>query len=79
MAKLNPANTAPKDSTMFLAQFKGAPSMAATMYYPPNKEFVYANPLQGLYKGKFQDNYFESEYVEEKELIGWLPMPEVDQ
>jgi|LGVF01.2.fsa_nt_gb hypothetical protein len=49
-----PADTAPKDGTVFIAL-----------------------PQTDMYEGGFAEYYFENTFEKPKELIAWMPMPEV--
>ena len=66
---------APKDGSVFLADF-GYGTVAAAWSKAEN-QWVTALFQLGLYQGGFNDAYFETEYFNEDELKGWMPMPEI--
>ena len=74
METMNPPDTAPKDGTTFLANM-GWPWLVVCMWNAAVDKWVYANPQINLYEGEWNDTYFESEWDDESELKGWIPMP----
>ena len=74
METMNPPDTAPKDGTTFLANM-GWPLLVVCVWNAAVDKWVYANLQVNLYEGKWNDTYFESEWDNESELKGWIPMP----
>jgi hypothetical protein len=74
METMNPPDTAPKDGTTFLANM-GWPWLVVCMWNTAVDKWVYASPQINLYEGEWNDPYFESEWDDESELKGWIPMP----
>lgn len=74
MTQMNPPETAPKDSTVFLGHF-GLPWFVPTVYCKADKKFCHADLQIDLYEGEWCDAYFENEYEHEIALLGWIPMP----
>ena len=71
---MNTPKTAPKDGSIFLADM-GLPWLVVCMWNAAVDKWVYANPQINLYEGEWNDSYFESEWDDESELKGWIPMP----
>lgn len=71
-----PIETAPKDGTLFLGNF-GYPWAILAAWNEPSEEYCVAELQIGLYHGKWNDTYFETDHLPEKDLLGWLPMPEI--
>ena len=71
---MNPPYTAPKDGTPFLADM-GWAYLVVCIWNAAVDKWVYANLQVNLYHGQWNDTYFESEWEEESELKGWIPMP----
>jgi len=74
--KLNPPQTAPRDFTLFLADF-GYPWLLPTMWNPVDSKWVVATIQTGLFNGEYNDNYFESDREESDALLGWVGMPKI--
>ena len=72
---MNPPHTAPKDDT-FLADV-GLPYLVVCMWCGAETQWVYADIQCDMYNGKWNDMYFQNEHINEDELEGWLPIPEV--
>ncbi|MCK9172292.1 MAG: hypothetical protein M0O99_02270 [Desulfuromonas thiophila] len=75
---MNTPDTAPKDGKPFLANV-GHPWLLMCCWNPVTESWCCAMPQTDLYEGKFQDTYFENHYFDDHELIGWLPVPEIEQ
>ena len=67
--------TAPKDTT-FMADV-GLPFAVVACWNAAEDLWVYANAQCDLYRGAWNDFYFENERT--SELLGWMPMPEVER
>lgn len=73
-----PIETAPKDGTMFLGKFCYSWPVCAAWNEPAEK-FCIAQLQVGLYHGKWNDAYFEHDYVSAKELLAWRPLPQLPE
>lgn len=71
---MNTKETAPKDGEVFLADL-GWPSLVVCSWNGASECWVWSRPSVDLYKGEWNDCYFENEYEKEKELLGWIPIP----
>ncbi len=40
----------------------------------PSQKFVTANIQADLYKGKWNDTYFETEHIDERDIIDWAEL-----
>lgn len=69
-----PPETAPRDMTVFLANF-GYPWPLAAAWNPVQQEFVVADPQIGMVDGRYEDFHFQSDWEPTSELRGWMPMP----
>ena len=74
--KLNPSETAPRDMTLFLADF-GYPWLLPTMWNPVDSKWAVATVQIGLFAGEWNDTYFESDREESDALLGWVGMPKI--
>lgn len=72
-----PAETAPKYK-LFIGDF-GFPSPLIAIWSQPSKKFVTANLQADMYYGKYNDFYFENEYMPESELKRWQPLPDTQE
>jgi len=41
-------------------------------YSPIDGKFAYANLFKDMYDGKWDMYYYETEYIEEKFILGWM-------
>ena len=74
---MNPPETAPRDGTVFLAHIEGCPWMVPCVWNDALKMWNYANLAQyPISKGV--ERYFENECRLADALLGWLPMPEIE-
>ncbi|MCK5682268.1 hypothetical protein KAI46_15820 [bacterium] len=71
--------TAPKD-TVILGWFKNYPFAVACGWDEHDANWAYANlqivPSEYMDSGK-ANTYFENDYQEAHELLGWLPLPDI--
>ena len=67
--------TPPKDNN-FLANI-GLPFYAVAHWSPVHNAFVYANLQADLFKGEWNDYYFDTEYFTEDELLNWIEFPKI--
>ena len=44
---------------------------AVAIWSEANKKFVYASIQTNMYEGKWNMNYFENEWIEEKDILKW--------
>lgn len=70
----HPPETAPKDGTAFLANLD-YPFPVLAAWNGANNEFVYADLNVGMVDGKWNDTYFENDYISADKLIAWQPLP----
>ena len=75
-AGLQPPDTAPKDGTLIMADFLHRAPVTA-LWNGHEQQWVAASVNANLINGEWKDMYFENEYHEHSELIGWLPLPEI--
>jgi len=68
--------TAPKDSTTFLADFGCLVAVVAS-WSKVHGVWCAATPQLGLYHDAFDDAYFDNEFFKGDALKGWMPLPEV--
>lgn len=73
--KLNPPQTAPKNMDVFLGLFEGYPSLVSASWNPHVQVWVYTHQNRNIMNGEYTGPYFETEWVRETAIIGWLPMP----
>lgn len=73
---LRTPETAPRDMTVFLADV-GYPWLVLAVWNDHQNEFVTTNFQIDLYRGKWNDTYFENEYHAPDKLKGWMPLPEI--
>lgn len=71
---MNPPETAPKDGTIFLAHV-GYPYLTVCRWNAPSSKWVVALPQTNFYDGAWDDFYFENEFEDENQLLGWIPLP----
>ena len=71
---MNTPDTAPRD-TPFLGDF-GYPWLQMAIWNGVDKKWAVATVQVGMYDGKWEDTYFESDREDEDGLIGWIPIPE---
>jgi hypothetical protein len=82
VSKLNPMDTAPKDTPILLDA--GHPWLVMAIWNEANRSWVYANLQIDMYFGEWNDTYWENEWenpVNSKGLpnvFGWMPVPEPD-
>jgi len=69
--KLNPPETAPKNGNVFPAYFKLGPIRPAIW----NDKYGVLVTVLGMGQ---DDTYFESQDRNPDEMIGWLPLPTID-
>lgn len=58
----------PKDKTILINVDSG---WTVARYNNVEKKFVYANFQTDLYQGKWEDHYFENEWIDESEIKEW--------
>jgi len=75
MNKWQTPETAPKDDVI-IANL-GFPFPLVATWNKPSGQWVTANLEVDLYHGEWNDTSFCNEYFAEKELLGWMPLPEV--
>jgi hypothetical protein len=74
-AWIEPSKTPPPKDDIFLANI-GIPYAVTCGYNEVQKQFFYADIQIDLYKGKFKDAYFQTEYIDESKIISWMHLPE---
>jgi len=74
MSCWNPPENAPKDMSAFLGDF-GMPWLCPTVWNAAEDRWCIAVLQCGLFKGNWNDTYFESDHMPEDELKGWMPLP----
>ena len=67
-------NSPPRDKP-FLA-YVGFPWSVFCYYNKADDCFYYQEMQIGIYEGEYTDTYFESEKIDEGDIIGWWDMPE---
>lgn len=73
--KLNPMKTAPNDSAILL--HVGLPWLVYGCWNEHEQCWVYADLSVNMVNGKYNDPYFETDWV--RDAKGWLPIPEIDE
>lgn len=58
----------PKDRPIVIECWLGT---GVAIWSEADKKFVYANFQTDMYEGEWNMNYFENEYIEEKEILAW--------
>jgi len=58
----------PKDRQIIIETTYGK---RVAMWNEQGNQFVYADPAADMYKGKWNMSYYENEYIDEKDIIGW--------
>jgi len=58
----------PKDKQIIIECGLG---IGVAIWNDTDKSFVFANLQIDLFEGKWNDTYFENEYVQEKEITKW--------
>jgi len=76
ISKWQSAETAPKDGNQFIANI-GYPWATLAVWNSADKEYVYVT-LQACKLECGIDVWFESKRAREAELIGWMPLPEIE-
>ena len=71
-----PPETAPRDMTVFLGDF-GYPWPMAVVWNPVSEQFCAAELQIDMYEGKYEDSYFQNEYLPAHELRRWMPLPDL--
>jgi hypothetical protein len=71
---MNESTTAPKDGTIFLANF-GQPLLVCCCWNEASNKWIYANPQTDMHDGDWCDRYFDNEWEDESYLKGWIPLP----
>lgn len=62
----------PKDKQIIIKDEYGMEYVA--MWNKVNESFVYANPQMDMYHGEYIDSYYESEHIQEEDIIAWREM-----
>ena len=75
--KWEPAKTAPRDGTAIIANFSNYPWALSATYCKASKSWCAAELQVEMFHGKWNDSYFENEWVEDNSLLAWMPMPKV--
>lgn len=75
---LSTPETAPRDGTVILGHF-GYPWLMAATWNEVTDQWAVAELQADLYDGQWNDRYFATEYLPPKDLLGWLPMPELPE
>lgn len=69
---------APKDGKEILVMCDAWPNQVVAMWNEAKKSWVVARPSCDLYKGEWNDYYFENEFHVDK-IYCWTPIPEPPQ
>ena len=72
----NLPETAPKDGTIFLANI-GLPWYVMCCWNGALKKWSFVSPQTGMFQGKLDDTYFETEWDKETALITWIELPPI--
>lgn len=75
MSEWQSPKTAPKGGVI-IANL-GFPFPLVATWNKPSSKWVAANLEIDLYNGEWNDSSFSNEYFSEKELLGWMPLPEL--
>jgi len=79
--KLNPPETAPRDGSTFLADF-GWQALSSTFWNDFKKRWrvAVAYPRLRIRKGEVigAEYRYVNLNIYEREMVGWLPMPQID-
>lgn len=70
-----PADTAPQDGSHFIGLFDWPMPVAISCYSKPDNKWCIANVAADMYQGEWE-YFFENEYLQPGELLGWQPLPE---
>ena len=71
-----PPETAPKDGTTFLADI-GLPWPVVCAWNGSAGGWAWAEHQIDIYKGQWNEVYFQTEWETEDELKAWMPLPEL--
>lgn len=77
MNKWNPAESAPRDGRVILADV-GYPWTVMAAWNGCDERWVYAMLQADTDGDEWNDTYFENETAESKELKAWMPLPEIN-
>ena len=58
----------PKDKQIIITTVTGN---YVAVWSDADKQFVYASPRIDMYQGEWNMHYFENEYIDEKDILGW--------
>jgi hypothetical protein len=58
-----------KNGEPFIGKFKSWPNTVVAVWNEAEQQYVFAKLSLDLYKGTWQDSYFENVYVDESELL----------
>lgn len=75
-AKWETPESAPKNGETILANI-GMPWPVLTCWNKHESQWVYSSPQINMINGKYSDPYYESDYANNEELVGWMPLPSV--
>jgi len=67
--ELQKQNKIPKDREILIKTDTGT---HIARYSPADGKFVYANLLIDMYEGKWDMYYYETEYIKENFILGWM-------
>ncbi len=77
MPKWNKPETAPRNGHLVFANL-GWPWPITACWNEYEHRWVYAMAQLNIVDRQ-EDPYFENEYAEDSELLGWLPLPDVNE
>lgn len=64
-------DSAPKTGTQILGKFVSLPRSAVAVWSGAQEQWCVASPQCEPYEGKWNDYYFENEYLSHSELKAW--------
>ena len=70
------AETAPKGDVI-IALFTDHPVPVVATWNEPEQQWIFSNVQTNLFKDKWNDTFFETEYECAGALKAWMPMPQV--
>jgi len=76
MSKWHPAETVPKDGSQFLANI-GYPWATIAAWNEAEQEYIYGT-LASCQMKEGSEVWFENEQASEADLIGWMPLPDIE-